>query len=331
MKYKIIIILFLTTVVLVLSEEAKAGKIEVVGQASIDFGKYPAAEKKVATYTIRNVGNDVLKIINIRKTCGCASATCNKQELRPKEDAIVEVIILPNSIFGSYIKNTYVESSDPGNRFLCLGLSGNAIPLVAIIPGDTIHVGRIATNTCWAQSIELKANNPDVKLGEPVTQSNYPIKTIIECTGQKTTAYKLHLSLTATNSSGDLQCLILIPVITPTNNPTLKVNISGKIGTELIATPGIFRLAVSDTPVRRNITLKVLGEKTYVLNPSEVIPPKHIGISCEAKQNSDGHCIDIAVTFSPEFTKELYAEETLVLAFSLPGISSATLICKSKK
>ena len=52
-----------------------SGKIAVVNHDAIDFGKYPAREKKVATYTVRNVGKDTLKILKVRKTCGCASCS----------------------------------------------------------------------------------------------------------------------------------------------------------------------------------------------------------------------------------------------------------------
>lgn len=111
------------------------GKIAVIGKDTIDFGKYPAREKKVATYTVRNVGDDTLKILKVRKTCGCTSATAPKSELKPDEETQVEVVILPNAIFGLFSKNTFVESTDTDNRFLKLNTAGNAIPLVKVTPG----------------------------------------------------------------------------------------------------------------------------------------------------------------------------------------------------
>jgi len=143
------------------------GKIAVVGKDTVDFGKYPAREKKIATYTIRNVGADTLKILRVRKTCGCASATASKSELKPKEEAEVEIIILPNTIFGLFSKNTFIESSDTANRFLKLNTAGNAIPLVEVTPAMSFNAGRIKENTEWKTELSLTATEPGVTLGEP--------------------------------------------------------------------------------------------------------------------------------------------------------------------
>ena len=92
--------------------------IAVVAADTVDFGRYPAREKRVAAYTIKNAGDEPLKIISVRKNCGCASASCDKMLLAPEATGTVEVVILPNSILGLYRKNTFVESSDPKNQLL---------------------------------------------------------------------------------------------------------------------------------------------------------------------------------------------------------------------
>jgi hypothetical protein len=331
MKYILILLLFITGAFPVLSEEIKTGKIEAVGPASIDFGKYPAAEKKVATYKIRNAGNDVLRIINVRKTCGCASATCNKKELKPKEEAEVEVVILPDSIFGLYSKNTFVESSDPNNRFLCLTVGGNAIPLVEIKPQNEVNAGRILTNKTWTQSFELTGNDPALKLGIPLVESNYKVKTVFTNTAQVPVKYRLDATLLPADKSGDITCSVKIPVLFPTNRLPIKICISGRIGLELSAIPGIVYLPVSDQETARNISLRLLGQRTRVLDPKTLKLPEHKDIKFEVKQDTDGKGLIVTAKFSPDFTKQLFADEKIPLLFEIPGASSAQVVCKTRK
>ncbi|OGV70904.1 MAG: hypothetical protein A2283_22025 [Lentisphaerae bacterium RIFOXYA12_FULL_48_11] len=331
MKYIIIFLLLITGVTPALSQEIKTGKIEVVGPASIDFGKYPAAEKKVAAYKIRNAGNDVLRIINVRKTCGCASATCSKKELQPKEEAEVAVVILPDSIFGLYSKNTFVESSDPNNRFQCLTVGGNAIPLVDIKPQNEVNAGRILTNKTWIQSFELTGTDPSLKLGTPLVESNYKIETAFTNTVQTQVKYRLDVTLLPADKSGDLACSIKIPVLFPPNRPPIKISISGRIGLELSAIPGIVYLPVSDQESARSISLRLLGQRTRVLDPNTLKLPEHKDIKFEVRQDADGKGLVVNAKFSHEFTKQLFADEKIPLLFEIPGASSAQVVCKTRR
>ena len=210
MKY---LVLFLYLFLAIISYAEDTGRIEVVGSDTIDFGKYPAWERKVATYTIRNSGEGTLKILKIRKTCGCASANIDKNELKPKETAVLEVVILPYSIFNLYSKNTFVESTDPNNRFLQLNVAGNAIPLVEITPKAEFYAGRIKTGQSWSQSFNLEPTEPGVILGKPDIKSNYPVEAQLN-KADKSGQYSLSVNLIPTSNSGDLKCLINIPIVT---------------------------------------------------------------------------------------------------------------------
>jgi hypothetical protein len=309
----------------------KAGRIQVVGPASIDFGVYRGQEKKTAVYRIRNAGDYILKIIQVRKTCGCASANCDKKELNPGEDASVEVVILPNSIFGAYSKTTYIESTDPNNRFLCLGVAGNAVPLVEIDPKDSIYAGRIPLNDPWSQAFDLKPTERGVTLGQPLVESNHPVDAALKSNEASNGCYKLDVRMLPTGDSGDLSCSIKIPVLTPTNQSPLKIEIFGKIGTELCAVPSLVSLGVSDTPTTVHFNLRLLGQRNRVLEPEELKLPdcKEASFKIEHDERMKG--LIVTATFTPEFTRQLFAEGEIPLSFSVSGASSATLTCKAVK
>jgi hypothetical protein len=326
---KSLVLATLLTVSVSMAEEP--GRIEVVGKDSIDFGKYPAREKKVALYQIRNSGKGRLEILNIRKTCGCASAVCDKKVLETNETANVEVVILPNSIFGLYSKNTFVESSDPANKFLRLTVAGNSIPLIEVSPSMEINAGRIKTNTSCTQSFDLKATEMGVLLSELKTESNYKVETRLQQLTGGEGHYTLSMNLLPSTESGDFRCTMNIPVTTPSNHPPIKVLVTGRIGTELSAVPGIAYLSLASELQTRMFSMRVLGERTRVLKPEDLTLPAHKDVSFIVKPVSQGHGLEVTAAFGPEFAKELYAEETILLEFKIRGASSATVVCKIKK
>lgn len=288
-----------------LAGQETVGRIEVIGPNSIDFGKYPARERKVARYKIRNAGEGILKILKVRKTCGCSSARTDKTELKPEEEATIEVTMLPNAIAGLYSKNTYVESTDPNNRFLRLTVAGNAIPLVEIRPKNNVYAGRIPTGNTWSQSFDLNGTDPYVRLGKITKDSNYAVETVFEQIGGKESSqYRLSVTLLPTTKSGDFKCSVKIPVLMPKNQPPLKISVSGKIGAELNALPGIIRLPVSDNPVERRFNLRVIGQRSRVLDPKSLKVPENKEIEFDVKQARDGRGLVVSATFSSRIHKD---------------------------
>ena len=308
------------------------GRIEIVGADSVDFGKYPAWEKKVARYTIRNAGEDILRILKVRKTCGCASATCDKKELNPGEEAAVEVVILPNSIFKLYSKNTYVESSDPGNRVIRLNVAGNAVPLVDVDPKAEVYLGRTRLNTPRAQSFLLRATRKGVRLGEPAVESSHPVQTALAPVAEAGDGHwRLNVQVLPSDRSGDFKCSVKARVKAPAGHVPVAVKLSGKIGYELVAIPGIVRLPVSEAAATRRCAFRVMGQRTRVLKPEDLELPEHDHVSFRVSTDRVRRALSVAMTFSPEFTRELFAQETIPLSFRVVGASSATVVCKSMK
>jgi hypothetical protein len=206
----------------------EVGSIAVVGPDAVNFGEYPAGEKRVARYTIENVGKGDLNILKVRKTCGCASATCSTNRLSPGASATVEVVMLPNTITGNFSKNTFVESTDLANRFLRLNVSGKAIPLVRVSPDRVASAGRVALETAWEHTFELSPVHAGVILGKPVIKSNREVETSLVPSGEGSQA--LSLRLLPTRESGDFQCGITIPIVTPTNHPPITLSAWGRLG-----------------------------------------------------------------------------------------------------
>ena len=86
-----------------------------------------------------------------------------------------------------------------------------------------------------------------------------------------------------------------------------------------------------DPELRGNLRDLVDVMLTRVLDPASLTRPEQEGVSFKVEQNKDGRGLLVTATFSPDFTKRLAAEETIPLAFGVPGASSAQLTCKAKR
>lgn len=98
-------------------QDVKAGRLEV-SQKKWDFGFIPRGAKVTHNFLLKNVGNDTLKITNVRKSCGCTAAPLRKSILPPGDTTLLEVTFNSGSYQGAVSKAVYVESSDPIEPFL---------------------------------------------------------------------------------------------------------------------------------------------------------------------------------------------------------------------
>jgi len=310
----------------------RAARIEVAGPATVDFGQYPAEQRKIATYKIRNAGNVPLKIIRVRNACGCATTQCPKSELKPGEQTTVEVAILPDSILGSYRKTTFVESNDPRHPVLPLGISGTAVPLMEIKPSPYLFVGRIATGQSLLRTFDLQATRAGVTLGEPIAEGTRPAEaTMAPLNDRAGDLYRLEVRLPPVTASGDFQCTVSIPVLTPSNHPPVRIHLAGKAGVELVAVPGTFDLPLSGTAIPREFRLRLLGAGGGPLTPGSIVQPSQPGVTFQIQQRPNQTDLFVTATFHPDFLRDLSSEKEIRLSFGLPGVSSATVVCKARE
>lgn len=98
-------------------QNIKAGRLEI-SQKSWDFGFIPRGAKVTHNFLLKNVGNDTLRITNVRKSCGCTAAPLRKTVLSPGDTTQLEVTFSSGSYQGPVSKAVYVESNDPIEPFI---------------------------------------------------------------------------------------------------------------------------------------------------------------------------------------------------------------------
>lgn len=89
-----------------------------------DFGKVPQGEELVYQYKFTNVGEDTLRIDNVRASCGCTGVTLgNKKNFAKGEMGEIKVTFSTTGRNGIQNKTISVQSNDPNNPNVMLSFT----------------------------------------------------------------------------------------------------------------------------------------------------------------------------------------------------------------
>jgi hypothetical protein len=117
----------------------KAGRLEI-SQKAWDFGFIPRGAKVTHNFLLKNVGNDTLRITNVRKSCGCTAAPLRKTVLSPGDTTQLEVTFSSGSYQGPVSKAVYVESNDPIEPFIDVTFLANVSVPAKLLSFDPFFI-----------------------------------------------------------------------------------------------------------------------------------------------------------------------------------------------
>ncbi len=119
----------------------------VTQQDEHDFGDIKQGEKVTHVFVITNSGGDLLKITNVKASCGCTAALPEKDELAPGESTNLNVTFNSAGRFGKQKKLIRIESNDPDNPQVIVTIKGNVV--LSDAEGSTypvLHFGQTKYN-----------------------------------------------------------------------------------------------------------------------------------------------------------------------------------------
>lgn len=134
-------------------------KIEIVGGDTHDWGKVKGKDSPLKTIVkIKNVGNEILKITEVRPGCGCTkTADLDKKELKPGEIGSTEISLDLGSSNGQLTKSVAISSNDPKNATKTLLLKATIIRDINLEPTSyfafkDMVVGKVAKASLFMQN-----------------------------------------------------------------------------------------------------------------------------------------------------------------------------------
>ncbi len=92
-----------------------------------NFGTIVQGQKVHYDFYVTNSGGDLLKIENVRASCGCTVAKPDKNQLAPGEGTKINVTFNSAGKMGPQVKSIYVMSNDPDEPTLTFKLDGTVV------------------------------------------------------------------------------------------------------------------------------------------------------------------------------------------------------------
>jgi len=98
-----------------------------VQQLNHDFGNINQGDVVNHSFVIANNGGDLLKIIDVKASCGCTAANPDKKELQPGESTNIAVSFNSKGRKGPQTKTITVSTNDPEKPQVTLTIKCNII------------------------------------------------------------------------------------------------------------------------------------------------------------------------------------------------------------
>jgi uncharacterized cupredoxin-like copper-binding protein len=98
-----------------------------VQQVDYNFGNIKQGDIVSHTFVISNSGGDLLKITDVRASCGCTAANPTKRELKPGESSNLEVTFNSKGRKGPQTKTVNVVTNDPDKKDITLTIKCNIV------------------------------------------------------------------------------------------------------------------------------------------------------------------------------------------------------------
>jgi Protein of unknown function (DUF1573) len=146
---------FVTTILVLTLGLSGAARAQLKWQTrKLDFNLGPSDTRVVAVFPFTNTGKKPIKFKEIKPSCGCTSATQDKDVYAPGESGKITAIFEIDGRTGIQQKEIYVASNDPKEPELLLSFK-------AVIP-EILQIDNIFLN--WKHGEELKPKTVNIKV-----------------------------------------------------------------------------------------------------------------------------------------------------------------------
>lgn len=120
-----------------------------------DFGQIGAGSQHVCEFKFKNVGDSVLKITEVTRTCGCTPFELEKTEYEPGQSGVLKVRYDAGHRDAEDRKNVYMTTNDPANERISLTVLAQVVHKVSYEPSTLKLV--LSEDNAGAGTIKLKS------------------------------------------------------------------------------------------------------------------------------------------------------------------------------
>ena len=99
-----------------------------------EFGEIAPGSYNNCQFKFKNVGDELLKIVNIKADCGCTVPTLEKKEYAPGESGTIKIKYHATSRGASVTRNTVVTTNQKTNPKITLKMKAKIVSKVSVAP-----------------------------------------------------------------------------------------------------------------------------------------------------------------------------------------------------
>lgn len=287
-----------------------------------ELGKIHGYGKKTVSFRIRNMGNGAGEIFRLVPSCSCVTASVDKNQLQPQEEAVVTAVLDASLVHGAFKRGLWVETNDPAQPRIYLALHGEVLPLIADLPTSNQQLF-LAEGASLTNRFTLSQVETNIFLGKPLiytdTNALLATATVVTNTQGKTT-FDVTLVVTA-RAAGSFPLNLAIPVEGRPNLRPVRLVYLVHAGSELKAIPSRILLTPGDQPLIRRMHL--MGMPLNMATNALTWTPRREGVSVAVNSSSNSALLTVTLTLSPEAVTNLMKETDAQLTFNYPRYKSA--------
>lgn len=140
-------------------------KLEIVGGNTYDWKEVKPNNNPLKTVlTIKNTGDESLKITKVKPTCSCTAAPLDKYDLQPGESVAMNVTLRISRSSNYVNKSILIYSNDPENSKKIIRLKAHVIHPIDI-NDRFMNFGKVKLGDSGFATVKIKNNtNEAVKL-----------------------------------------------------------------------------------------------------------------------------------------------------------------------
>ena len=242
-----------------------------VDQPLLHFAKMDESQTFKGFYTIKNTGDELLKIGKITSCCGSKSSI-DKKELKPGETTKLHIELKLKGRVGPQDKNVFISSNDSTNAYLNLKLKGEVVKTYTLSK-RFLNWKKLSQSRSHQKELTFKWAYPDKYKVTSVTTDLIGLK--VDLNQAKDLSYKLSLVTNSDLKEGRQRFKVFIE----TNHPDYKkITVYGNalVESDYIVQPKLLKIkksGIKENKLTRYFTVKAKGSKKLapkLLNPENI-------------------------------------------------------------
>lgn len=276
---------------------AKRGPVAKVDSPIHDFGEVWTDKTLEHSYTITNIGDEVLKIMQVKPSCGCTVAGPYPKEINPGESGQVPFKLNSAKLRGKFSKTISVKTSDEKAGLMRWTLTGSVKHFIEV-------------NPTMAQFGQVDSDTESTKTVKIINNTLKTMKLTLADTNAKSETFDAELVEVTPGKEYDLNIKAHPPFTPKLNRHLFKVdtNLDEQKSIDIICMANYpprmeFQPdSVVVQPVARDVVRKVRlrnnGEKPVNLKSAEVDDAR---ITVESKPIQEGKQYELTITIPANY------------------------------